>query len=317
MKHLPALLLACIGLVISSGPLDARTWTAADGRKMEADFVGVENGKVQLLKGGQKMSVPLEKLSAEDQKWATEEAAKQPTPKTPPATKPAGPTKPIDPEYAALLTGDWALAKHEKLPYAFYGAKELDPAKTYPLILSLHGKSDNDENGPQVGGWTKIFTTKEKYDKNPCLIVAPLCYQPYGGTGGGWGDKPGTEALDLVETLIKKLPLIDKDRIYVIGYSMGGFGTCHLINKEPKLFAAGIPVAGYGSASAAFKKVPMWLFHAADDEVVKVGGSQSLAKAMDNVKTFKYTEFPTGGHGIIGKVFDDPAVHEWLFQQKR
>ncbi len=38
---------------------------------------------------------------------------------------------------------------------------------------------------------------------------------------------------------MKSLP-IDKTRIYVTGHSMGGFGTCHLLAAEPRLFAAGI-----------------------------------------------------------------------------
>jgi predicted peptidase len=123
--------------------------------------------------------------------------------------------------------------------------------------------------------------------------------------------------VDLVKKLMKSLP-IDEKRVYVIGYSMGGFGTCHLMNAEPRLFTAGVAVAGCTGVDTAntFKKRPLWLFHAKDDEVVKVEGSQALAKGLErSEKTFKYTEFPTGGHGIIGKVFDDPEVHKWLFSQ--
>ncbi len=35
----------------------------------------------------------------------------------------------------------------------------------------------------------------------------------------------------------------------------------------------------------------------------------------ENFKTFKYTEYPDGGHGIPGRVFDDETVHDWLFAQ--
>jgi hypothetical protein len=40
-----------------------------------------------------------------------------------------------------------------------------------------------------------------------------------------------------------------------------------------------------------------------------------VLKAFERSKVSKYTEYPTGGHGITGKVFDTPEVHTWLFSQ--
>lgn len=316
MKRLLTLLIA-IGL---SATVSARTWTATDGRKLEAELVSATATAVTVKNAaGQTFTIPLERLSEEDRKWVQSNGAAQPgaKPGAPASPAASGPHKPIEGPYASLITGDWALSKHEDLPFALYASKELSAAQKYPLVLALHGKSQNDENGKQIGGWMRTFTKTENYAARPCIIVAPLCYQPFGGTGGGWYDKPGTETVDLVKKLMKSLPIDDK-RVYVIGYSMGGYGTCHLMNTEPRLFTAGVAVAGCTGVDTAntFKKRPLWLFHAKDDEVVKVSGSQALAKALErSEKTFKYTEYPTGGHGIIGKVFDDPEVHTWLFTQ--
>lgn len=290
-------------LLLVTLPAIAREWVSADGRKIQADFVSATATDVKVKMAGKDLSIPLSRLSAADQAWVKEQAS-----------KPAGAGKPVDGPFAPLITGDWALSKFKDLPFALYGAKELDAGKKYPLILSLHGKSPNDENGKQVGGWTKTFTTAAHYAKNPCIVVAPLCYQPFGITGSGWSDKPGTEALALVKELLKSLP-IDKDRVYCVGYSMGGFGTCHLINVEPRLFAAGVAVAGCTGPETAdtFKKVPLWLFHASDDANVKVDYSRALAEALKRDKECKYTEYPTGGHGIVGKVFEDEELHTWLF----
>ena len=100
---------------------------------------------------------------------------------------------------------------------------------------------------------------------------------------------------------------------------MGGFGTCHFIRAEPKLFAAGIASAGSTGASSAgsFKRFPLWLFHAADDKVVEVQSSRDLADALKREKQFTYTEFPTGGHEIVSNIIAKQEVHEWLFQQAR
>ncbi len=58
------------------------------------------------------------------------------------------------------------------------------------------------------------------------------------------------------------------------------------------------------------------MFHAADDPVVDVEGSRNFADALERSKVFKYTEWDTGGHGIVGRVIDDPTVHRWLFEQR-
>lgn len=292
-------------ILLLSFTLHAREWTATDGRKLQADFVSATATEVTLkrLPDGQTLTFPQSRLSAADQAFIKEQGA-----------KPALAAKPVEGPFAALMTGEWALSEYEGLPFAIYGAKDLNAAQAYPLILALHGKSPNNENGKQVGGWMKGFAKEDRYTKNPCIIVAPLCYQPYGATGGGWSDKPGSQALDLVKELIKNLP-VDKDRVYCTGYSMGGFGTCHLINQEPKLFAAGVAVAGCTGPDTAgtFKKVPLWLFHAVDDATVKVDGSRALADALKRDKDCKYTEYPDGGHGIVGKAFEEAELHTWLF----
>lgn len=304
-----ALLSAFLGLAVSTF---ARTWTSSDGKEIEAEYVSANETSVTIKRAdGKSFTLPLSRLSKADQEWVAEKMSSSPTP--PSASAAAGP---ISGPMAALVTSDWALSEHGDLPFALYASKDLDGSKKYPLLLALHGKSNNDENGRQVGGWIKSFARAENYEKRPCIIAAPLCYQPYGGTGGGWNDKPGDEAIELVEELIENLP-IDENRIYVIGYSMGGFGTAHVMAKEPRLFTAGVPVAGYGQTSHAndLKRHPIWLFHAADDAVVGVDGARRFAEALERNKDFKYTEWPDGGHGIIGKVFNDLTVHEWLFAQ--
>ena len=295
-----------------------RTWTLNDGRKVEAEFVSTSLLTVTLKRptDGQAFTLPLVTLSPEDQAWIKAAAV---------SSKPAAPTtfgvsgaKPIEGPFASLITGDWALSEYRGLPFALYASKDLTTAQKYPLVVVLHGKSQNNENGKQVGGFMKSFAKPENYATRPCIILAPLCYQPFGGTGGGWSDKPGEQTIALVKELIKSLP-VDKARVYCVGHSMGGFGTCHLINQEPHLFAAGVAVSGCTGpqTAATFKKVPLWVFHAADDATVPVGSSRDLAKALKREKDFHYTEYPTGGHGIAGKVFDDAAVHEWLFSQRR
>ena len=281
---------------------EPREWTSSDGRKMTAEYVSSTATDVSIkLPDGRAFTLGIDKLSAEDQAWVKERALQ--------------PGKPLDGPFAPLMTGDWALSERGALPFAIFGGSNLDAGKEYPLVLALHGRSKNAENGKQVAGWMKSFTSPEAQEARPCIVVAPLGYQPFGGEGTAWSNQPGMDAMELVEDLIRNLP-IDEDRIYAVGYSMGGFGACHLMNTHPKVFAAGVAVAGCTDPSSAptFKKAPLWLHHAVDDAVVEVACSRSLAEALKREEDCRYTEYETGGHGISGQVFANPEVHEWLFR---
>jgi predicted peptidase len=302
-------LLPICALVISTTSLTARTWTSTDGRELEAEFVSATETEVKVKRDSddKELTIPLNKLSEEDQKFVGEQEMDEPE---------VVEAKPIEGKYAALITGDWEKAEHGKLPYSFFGGKDLDGAGKYPLVVSLHGKSDDNTNGLQIG-FARKFSEASNYETNPCLILAPLCYQPFGGTGGGWNDDPGDETLDLIKDLLKELPIIDEDRVYVIGYSMGGFGTWRFLKEESKLFAAGVPIAGYGNDVGKLRSMPIWSFHGAKDDVVKVDGARACAEELKRSKVFKYTEDPEGGHGIVGDVVNDPKLHEWIFAQRR
>ena len=294
-----------IGMTTIAG---AREWISSDGKKLEADFISSENGQVKLKRAnGQTFAVPLERLSESDRTWVKLQASTPPT---------AATVKAIEGPFAKLLTGAWELSESEGLSFAFYGGKNLDAAVKYPLVLALHGRSDNAENGKQVAGWMKSFTETGNYSTRPCFILAPMSAQPESGQGMGWNGKEIDHVIKLIKALTKDLP-VDPKRIYIIGHSMGGFGTCRIMGSEPRLFAAAIPVAGVSSGDASeLTRKPIWMFHAADDDLVPVAGAREFAEQLKQNKQFKFIESPTGGHGVVSKVFDDPVTHKWLFEQR-
>ncbi len=318
-----ALCLACL-------PSFARQFTSSDGKTLEADFVSATADQVTLKRtsDGQVFTLPKARFSADDQKWISEQrtpeaGAPGEKPGAAPAkpgaapAKPGPPAKPIEGPFASLITGDWALSEQGGLKFAFYGGKDLSASEKYPLILTLHGRSKNTENGKQVGGWMKTFTKPENYTERPCFILAPMSAQPAAGEGRGYNDKELESILKLVHAMTKALP-IDPKRVYIAGHSMGGYGAMHIMGHEPRLFAAGIAVAGDSGAddAAALQRKPFWLFHATDDVTSPPQQSRDFAKMMKNSKPFKFTEPPTGGHGVVKEVFDNPETHKWLFEQR-
>jgi predicted peptidase len=248
-----------------------------------------------------------------------------------PGTKPTGPTgatsttgiggtsKPavagaIKPAFAPYITGDWKQFEGKgNLQCMLYGSPTLDASKKYPLVVYLHGKGNNVLDRAHLG-FAAACAKPANYTERPCYIFAPQCPDT-----NGWHGATGANVLKTLKDLVRGLP-IDEDRIYLIGYSMGGYGTFAFLNDDPRMFAAGIPIAGGVDVAAArnLRRIPLWIFHGEKDEVVKPDASRAIAKALEKMKApAKYTEYPGEGHGIGGKIFDNPEVHTWLFAQKR
>ncbi len=312
------LLLLCGLAACLASPLAARTWTAADGRSVEGDYVSATDTNVTLKrKDGKSFTIELTKLSADDQEFVKEQRAAAPAVPAEPdkkEDKPAAPAKPVTGPWAEHLTGDWKQVEGKGgLQVMFFGDKALDASQKWPLVIYLHGKGNNVLSKAALGfanACSKPVNQKER----PCFILAPQCPDE-----NGWNGNTGENVFKTLKDITKNLP-IDENRIYLIGYSMGGFGTFSFLNQEPKMFAAGIPIAGGAGTDVArnLRKIPLWIFHGEKDDVVKPDQSRAIAKALEKLRApVKYTEFPGEGHGIGGKIEPDPEVHKWLFAQTR
>ena len=94
----------------------------------------------------------------------------------------------------------------------------------------------------------------------PFIVIAPHA------TGGiSWSN------LDFKTLMgeVSKLYRIDESRIYITGYSYGGYGTWSAITKYPELFAAATPICGGGNPDkiCTAKNVAIKAYHAQDDTV--------------------------------------------------
>ncbi|MBL7077742.1 MAG: dienelactone hydrolase family protein [Kiritimatiellae bacterium] len=163
-----------------------------------------------------------------------------------------------------------------KLNYLLYVPKNaVSTKKKWPLMLFLHGAGERGNNLKQLKkhGPPKIVTRKEL----PFIIASPQCPK-----NDWWSDPQRIEGLNtLIDDLIKRYP-IDKQRIYLTGLSMGGYGTWHLAAAYPDKFAAIAPICGGGNPKDAGKlaNLPTWAFHGAKDNVVPLERSQEMVDAL-------------------------------------
>jgi len=157
--------------------------------------------------------------------------------------------------------------------------------------------------------------------KYPSFILAPQCPQ-----NRFWGhsdsNQPTSEmrlALEILDQVQQDYQ-VDSGRLYVMGMSLGGYGTWDIITRRPKTFAAAVPICGGGNPSKAtlITKTPIWAFHGDQDESVNVSESRSMVAALKKAGGLpRYTEYKGVGHNSWVPAFKEPDFLSWIFAQTR
>jgi predicted esterase len=204
------------------------------------------------------------------------------------------------------------------------------PSGKYPLVIFLHGSGERGAfNHEQMRNGVHAFCEAWVREKHPHYLLVPQCPPDmrWGGSSKDWQtlyhEEPtvaGRMALELIEKTLAEHPNIDRNRIYLTGLSMGGFGTFDLLMRRPDLFAAGLPVCGGGDPRYAdkIKNIPLWVFHGSLDDVAYPRCSRQIVQALEKSGgKVRYTEFSTLYHDIWNMVYYNPEVLEWLFSQHR
>jgi len=218
----------------------------------------------------------------------------------------------------------------KNLPYRLLIPKSYDAKKSYPLVVFFHGAGERgNDNVKQLVHGMADFASDDVMDKYPCFVMAPQC-----PAGEQWVDTPWSAAahkmpakptepmqlsLELIGVLQNEFS-IDANRIYVTGLSMGGFGTWDAIQRQPKRFAAAVPICGGGDPAYAkqIAHLPIWAFHGDKDGVVKVQRTRDMITAIKAAGgSPKYTEYPGVGHNAWTATYANRKLYAWLFAQKR
>lgn len=201
-----------------------------------------------------------------------------------------------------------------------------------PLVIFMHGSGERgNDNTKQLKWGVENFATDRMLIAHPAYVIAPQC--PAGQSWSNVDRKPGTTAMQLKQDPSKPMQLlialvkefvgknqVDTSRIYITGLSMGGFGTFDALERYPGLFAAGVPVCGGGDTTRVrqFAKIPVWIFHGTDDNVVSPLCSKDMAEALVRAGARPgLTFYPGVGHSSWIGAYSDQTMLDWLFSQHK
>lgn len=187
------------------------------------------------------------------------------------------------------------------------------PEAGWPLLLFLHGAGERGEDVERVAVYGPPMRIEAGEDL-PFVVVSPQC------PSGHWWSRLVPELLDLLDAVQERLP-IDPERVCLTGLSMGGEGVWELAAAAPERFAALAPVCGVTRPTQADRhaRVPTWVFHGVEDDVVDVGYSERMVRALqERGASPRVTLYPGVGHDSWTDAYaPDTGLLPWLLEQRR
>ena len=227
----------------------------------------------------------------------------------------------------------WKSPAGESLNYRFRTPDKVKQGEAYPLVVFLHGAGGrgNDNRGELTdAGMVGAFEQQGIGSKRPAYVIAGQV-----PNGQLWVNVPWSTLdhrmpevsesmrmmLEAVDAVVKDpAHQIDRKRIYIVGLSMGGYGTWDALQRRPDFFAAAIPICGGGDKMLAktISEVPVWVWHGAKDGAIKVSRSRDMVAALKAAGgSPKYTEIGERGHNVWTDVWKSTEAWDWLFAQSK
>ena len=247
-------------------------------------------------------------------------------------TRRALPTKTAEPFERAYLSE----IDGSPQPYYIQLPEGYRPEKTYPCIVYLHGYT------PTLNkiNWQQLpYGLQKLAAENGYLIVMPFARSNTDFQGVGEED-----VLRVLDIAKRDYP-IDEDRVFLLGYSMGGTGAYTIAAHYPHLWAGVVPLCGradfylwkgldrekvqpykrflieleYADAMAGnFLHVPVHCFQGENDSLVRIEQSRNLVAKLKRIGApIRFTRIPDEDHWIGDAVFADAKVIDWMNAQRR
>ncbi len=181
------------------------------------------------------------------------------------------------------------------------------------IIIQLHGAGERGNGGDEldlvlVHGFGKYAELPELRN---CILVMPQCPR----------DTFWVAKIESLKSFIDKIINTynaDKNRIYLTGLSMGGFGTWYTAMAYPDMFTAIAPCCGGGMPwNASVLRMPIWAFHGEDDTVVLPHNTIDMVDALKQTNPrVKFDLYAGVGHDSWNKAFS-PELMRWLLEQSK
>lgn len=179
-----------------------------------------------------------------------------------------------------------------------------------PLLLFLHGIGERGKNVEDIEKYA-LPKYMNKFDI-PYIVVAPQCTE-----NNFW--EYHLRDIEEVLKIVYEEYKYDKNRVCILGSSMGAFGAWNYIMSRPNLFKGIVSVSGgimlpIDKTLLPIKDKRILIYHGTNDDVVDVNESvqayEKLKKIGSNTVELKLVE--NDNHYLTSHAFNDNYLYEWL-----
>lgn len=145
-----------------------------------------------------------------------------------------------------------------------------------PLILALH---PGGERMRYYGSAYTRMVVAPAAASLGAIIVAPDC------PTAAWSDAAADAAVMALLDRVMREYSVDRRRVVVVGYSLGGRGTWFMASHHPNVFTAAIPMAAAVGRDPldTLATMPTYIIHSRRDQVVPFGPAEQNAKELERL----------------------------------
>ena len=184
--------------------------------------------------------------------------------------------------------------------------------KPLPVIVFLHGRSLSGKDINIVKRYGTIDALWRGRKIN-AVVIAPQVNH-----GDWWRPE---RVMNVVEWVGERYD-VDLSRLYVMGMSLGGYGTLDFAATYPDRTAAAVALCGGSTKKAStlqkLNQVPLWIMHGTADASVPVSESRKVKDAMSqgdpSLPRLRYDEHVGANHSVYARVFYIEEIYNWLMK---
>lgn len=195
--------------------------------------------------------------------------------------------------------------------YVAYTPKNYNQKDKWPLVIFLHGMGEIGDDINKVKNVALPALSMRENTDFPFIIISPQLQ-----INENWNVGDLNNFFDEVTKRYK----VDRSQIILTGISLGGGGTWSWAENNPEIFAAAIPICGWGDINKAcsIKNMPIWTFHGDQDGIVSINLTNIMVQALKACSgTPKFTIYKGVGHDSWTQTYNNSEVINWMMAQRK
>jgi predicted peptidase len=197
-----------------------------------------------------------------------------------------------------------------QMPYGISIPRGYNASDPVPLVLALH---PGGERMPYYGAAFVQQIVAPALDTLRAIIVAPDC------PTRSWADEAADQAVMALVDRVMRDYRIDRRRILVVGFSLGGRGTWFMASHHPDFFTAAIPMAASTGDDPPDRlaTMPTYVIHSRDDQVVPFAPAERNVRALEKLgRPIKFEALQDIDHYQMGGYIESlRRAGRWVSEQ--